>query len=505
MKRQYIYIIAILASAVMMTSCEKWLDETASSEIREEAHFSTEEGFRQSLIGCYINMTDNALYGKDLSWGMVEMMARQFTPYALAGSTTGDYYLQNYGFTATSAVSRIEATWAQAYNVIANANAALANIDAKKGIMDPINYNVYKGEFLAIRAYMHFELMRLFGYGNWAGRKSEIDGKYAVPYVTVVSKNPVPQVKSQEFFKLLIADLETAAELLGESDPLTGKKAWNEYADVNIDGFYNFRSLHLNYYAVKALMARAYLWEGSAESKVKALAAAEEVIEKYFSSGDNLDSYNVTRWMNDTDYNTYPAMALEQIFALNINPDKFTNATSAYLKANYADTDESVYYLTTDATVALYENSSTDYRLTKLLYHHPDGINAGYAPLKLQQNTSYNKNYSNRVALIRMPEMYYIAAECYLAQGNVAKALELLTVVRNQRGVYDELNAEMSVEEAQNEIKKEYHKEFLCEGVMFYYYKRTGAETLPLWEGTVGDEQYVLPYPTFEIQNGRIQ
>ena len=27
------------------------------------------------------------------------------------------------------------------------------------------------------------------------------------------------------------------------------------------------------------------------------------------------------------------------------------------------------------------------------------------------------------------------------------------------------------------EIQKEYHKEFLSEGVMFYYYKRTGTKS----------------------------
>lgn len=504
MKRQFIYLLFILAGAVSMTSCENWLDETSHSEIRDEDHYSTEEGFRQTLIGCYINMTSEALYGKELSWGMVEILARQFQPYSTLASST-NYNLQNYNYKASTTVSRVENIWAQAYNVIANANAALEVIDEKKSIIDPTNYNVFKGEFLAIRACMHLELMRLYGYGNWAGRKSEIDNKYAVPYVTSVSKNPAPQVKSTEFFKLLINDLEEAAKYL-EEDPLTGKNEWEHYADLNADGFYNFRSLHLNYYAVKALLARAYMWEGSAESKNKALAAATEVIDNYFANCAKLDANNMARWMGDSDYNTYPAMALEQIFAVNINPDNFNTLTAAYLKSNYADTDNDVYYLTEESTYELYENSNTDYRFTKLLMAHPNGINAGYAPLKLQQSNSYNQNYSNRIALIRMPEMYYIAAECELALNNdVEAALNLLTVVRNQRGVYDVLSPDMTAEDAMKEIKKEYHKEFLCEGVMFYYYKRIGTEMLPNSETAMTDAEYVLPYPEFELQNGRIQ
>ena len=79
-------------------------------------------------------------------------------------------------------------------------------------------------------------------------------------------------------------------------------------------------------------------------------------------------------------------------------------------------------------------------------------------------------------------------------------ALNLLTVVRNQRGVYDELDATMSVEAAMEEIKKEYHKEYLLEGVMFYYYKRTGADMLPNMETPMADAEYVLPSARSSIE-----
>ena len=136
---------------------------------------------------------------------------------------------------------------------------------------------------------------------------------------------------------------------------------------------------------------------------------------------------------------------------------------------------------------------------------HLDGSRTGYLPLKLQQKDSSNKNYGYRVALMRMPEMYYIAAECHLANEEVENALNLLTVVRNQRGVYEELDETMTSEEAMEEIRKEYRKEFLLEGVMFYYYKRMGVDLLPNSETPMTDAEYVLPYPEFELQNGRIQ
>ena len=125
MKKQIINLLFVLAGAAGLTSCENWLDETSNSEIREEDHFATEEGFRQSLIGCYINMTDESLYGKELSWGLVETLGRQFQPFTTTASSS-NYYLQNYNYKHSTAVGRVENIWAKAYNVIANANAALA-------------------------------------------------------------------------------------------------------------------------------------------------------------------------------------------------------------------------------------------------------------------------------------------------------------------------------------------------------------------------------------------
>jgi len=219
-----------------------------------------------------------------------------------------------------------------------------------------------------------------------------------------------------------------------------------------------------------------------------------------------LGNYNYMRWMTDADYNQYPAMAMEQIFALNVNADRFTSLTAAYLKTSYLDSDGDLYYLSESDTYSIYENSNTDYRFVKLLMNRLDSNPAGYVPLKLfQQNNSYSSHYTNRVSLIRMPEMYYIAAECHLANGDVEEALNLLTVVRNQRAVIEELDATMTVEEAMEEIRKEYRKEYLLEGVMFYYYKRIGTEFLPNKEASMTDAEYVLPYPEFELQNGRIQ
>lgn len=45
-------------TSLIASSCSDWFDVTAPSEIRKDDHFSSVTGFQQSLIGCYIGMTD---------------------------------------------------------------------------------------------------------------------------------------------------------------------------------------------------------------------------------------------------------------------------------------------------------------------------------------------------------------------------------------------------------------------------------------------------------------
>ena len=49
---------------------------------------------QQSLIGCYISMTDNALYGKELSWYAIEILGHQFNPVTSNSSNSRE--MQEY-------------------------------------------------------------------------------------------------------------------------------------------------------------------------------------------------------------------------------------------------------------------------------------------------------------------------------------------------------------------------------------------------------------------------
>ena len=105
--------------------------------------------------------------------------------------------------------------------------------------------------------------------------------------------------------------------------------------------------------------------------------------------------------------------------------------------------------------------------------------------------------------------MYYIAAECRLEPGenyDRDMALEYLSTVRDHRGITQDLPTTLTDEEIGKEIYKEYRKEFVGEGQIFFYYKRKGMERIPGYNGIMTDQQYQYPMPDDEIiLGGRVE
>ena len=88
MKRitQYITLFILFFS---VTSCNDWLDVTPASQVPEEDQFKDEPGFRQALIGCYIGMASETLYGKNLSWYVLDVQDGKYDLYPSAGLSDG--------------------------------------------------------------------------------------------------------------------------------------------------------------------------------------------------------------------------------------------------------------------------------------------------------------------------------------------------------------------------------------------------------------------------------
>lgn len=495
--------LLILSLSLLLISCSKWLDVTPPSQIREEAQFNSVEGFQQALIGCYIGMTDDLLYGRALSWGTIELMAGQFEE--LQSSSNNDYSISKYNYESINGQKYVNGIWSKAYGVIANANNALKYLEINKDQLDNINYSVIKGELLAIRAYLHFDLMRLYGYGNLANR-TDVAGKYTIPYVTELDKEMTPQQSYQATIDAIVADLEEAMELL-QVDPLRGTLDESNYAAINLDGFYDNRENRFNYYSTMLLLARVYMWEGSSESITKASQLANGVILASTESGPFGDMVN---WATSNSVTEDPVMSSEHLISLNTQNLYQKTANYFMLEVNAAG-DIYAQYVSSNRLLSIYEAEgvgATDFRFSRLFRQNnvtQDGQNS-YTPVKYYGVATEQGSQQNYIPLMRLPEAYYIAAEAALkeASPNVTLAHGLLNEVRSRRGITQELSG-LTAEELMDEIIKEYRKEFYCEGAMFFLYKRLGVQNIPGYADEAGDDVYLMPYPNTEIQMGRNQ
>ena len=268
--KKYLFIILTL---IACTSCKKFLDIQPESDISKEELFTTEEGFKEALNGVYVGFAGTNLYGGNLTVSNLDIMAQnyQFNDVTLQKIAAFDYTIPSF-------MGKISVIWNNAYKGIGNVNQILEVIDDRKGVFRDKNYNLIKGEALALRAYMHFDLLRMFG----PSYKSNPTFK-AMPYVTTVSTKSTPYSTVSEVIDQVIADLQQAKALLKNSDPIIpasyvvgypkGEKA-TELKNASL--FLQNRRHRINYYAVAGELARVYLYKGD---NTNSLNNAKEVIE----------------------------------------------------------------------------------------------------------------------------------------------------------------------------------------------------------------------------------
>ena len=502
----------LVASCLLlgMSSCNDWLDVEPSTEVDKGALFENEDGFADAMAGVYSNMTSDNLYGKNLTWYAVELMGGGATCMfgnnanymAFSFQPNADDYMDNLRN------SFVDKVWNEQYNTIANVNSILSDIDEKQGVFVGDDYKVFKGEALGLRAFLHFDLLRLFGK---AGQEN-LDTK-AIPYETALSSQVYPMLTVKQAAEAMLTDLKEAKELL-KYDPMYTGGTCSKYVCGKVTGDATYRMryhiadwhnrrFHFNYYAAVATMARIYEWIGDKEN---ALACAKEVID---AQEDKFPWVNPTLVANVPSTSQYVSrdrtFCTEQIFALNITdlPDRMDGYMIA--KANsFTGENGNLEGINTDCFDASTRAQDPRYAYLRTSYNYY-GMDFAIST-KFYEDNDYNNSYSpwsaDRMPLIRLSEMYYIAAEC---EPDLVKAIAYLEAVRQNRGMSAyPLNCS-SKEDLQAEIGKEYAKEFIAEGQLFYYKKRLGQTIInkTAYDAyTIQPELCVLPIPDDENMYG---
>lgn len=481
-KNIFIITLTTVVFSFLFNSCESYLDVENKGIIDETDLFVNFNGFRDAMFGAYASITENNLYGQNLSYGFLDELAQLY----IFERENVNVFLDKaifYQYNEPEIEQVINNIWANSYESISYVNNVidqLKNVD----LNSDSGYSLIKGEAHALRAFLHFDLTRMF-----CETLSMNPSATGIPYSDSFDLELPRLYDLNTIYNLIIDDLNIAEESLINDTELIDEESTNIYIKN--------RAIHLNKYAVWALKARIYLWKGDYEN---ARIYAESVI--------NSNKFMLYDKITLPDNMKYPATS-ETIWAVS-NTTKYNDIFNKFL---FEDISNRNYQYVAPNVDDLYESSSftadnTDVRLDNYFIENNNNRTLFRRLLDLPvitpDNLGEDRDEINGFTMMRLPEMYYIAAEAYY-DIDVNKAKRYFNDVRNSRGLLDIDDSRVDTKEKfLNELLLEKKKELWGEGQIFLEYKRLNKD-ISNKDGDIfnaSNDIFVFPLPDDEVEFG---
>lgn len=504
-------IRAIAASMLLgmsIASCNDWLDVNMTDKVMENTLFNEYQGFRTALNGVYTGMND--IYAGDLGPGGLDVMAQYYN--VTENNSHSKRMFSGYKYTDSGFQSTTNNIWSQLYSLLANTNVIIEHTDIDRDVLTSSQYGIIRGEALALRAFLHFDLLRLYG-PIYSQNPDEI----CIPYQGSSSRDIQPLLPASEVLGYIIRDLKDAEALLAQYDPVITEGVGNVQTEDNGVSSYDnsFRQLRLNYYAVEALLARAYLWKGDKTEAYK--YAKNNIIDKITT--ENLEVFPwITRQQVEAAEKPDLLFSSEVIFSLynskrvdNVQRNLFASSLGQASRLTFIGTS-----LNENSKVATFYDDPNDFRLKMWEVVEPSEAEKQEAAennteatnsLALTKYNDFTSNdaassgvntYRYMIPLIRLSEMYLIAAE---STSDTNEALSLINTIRLHRDCVDAPdNADID-----KLLTYEMAREVIGEGQLFYFYKRRAMTELISGTSTDGTfnmilSNYIFPIPDAELE-----
>ncbi len=434
MKNNLRYFIAFFAAALILSACKKKVDLNPTYTVNGDASFKTIDDYQAALIGAYARLKSNDWYSNgglepEAFVGLPDMLSDNLyeTSESLANFTT----LQRWAYTSDN--TNIENIWVTGYSIIQEANIVLRNID-KLSSADAGAVNRVKGQALAIRAQVHFDLLRWFGEDY--GRNSS---KLGLPYVEVFDIEQKPsRLSVKQTWDKIETDLHNAKTLLSNIDAPIQSLTSNA----------GTKRAYIESLVVDAMMARMYNYSGFSYSALKyatylinarplASASAFPLIWQDASTAEVIWSVKFETGNSGVNDDVYYVVGNRASYR------PTANLLALYSPA--ADIRYASYFQTRSGRLVV-----SKYLAKQPFLNKPDGI------------TDFK--------VYRTGEMYLIRAEAYALKGNDVAALADLNTLRTARGAAVGVESGAALMTA---IFNERRKELVVEGQRFFDLKRT--------------------------------
>ena len=439
------------AALFMLSSCNK-LDETIYSSIYTEDFYKTSLDAEKGLIAAYDPIADMSV-GPALTI-VSDFSADQTYPRAVVGRNTLTLFSYDPAYTAQKSAGRINESpqqiWTSCYDGIENTNWIIEKVPNTN--MDATRKKQIIGEAYFLRAFYHWTATKNFGD---VPVKIEASVTEAEAYV---EKSPRAEV-----YKQIYSDLEQAMAAGLVSYPTVDKGRPSKEA-------------------VSALYAKVALYN---EDWAKAMLKAQEVIAsgKHSLMTNVLDVYR---------YDKEDAARIENIWAF--EAESFAPGRQHQLMSLMGPTGSSApeYGKTTFGSMFAYQSffdsfNPADKRRLLLDTNYVDKAGkrisqAGITPItpkgvlikKYQDPNSVGASTSVNIPILRMADVYLIAAEAEARQnGATPAAYNLINTVRTRAGLVA-LPTGLSKDDFINAVLQERSWELFAEGDRWYDLTRTG-------------------------------
>jgi hypothetical protein len=436
LRKLSVYIFFFICLFVVVLSCKKVLDTQPEFSINGSTAFNKISDFENTLTGAYRLFANTNYYGStdaasNAFAALPDMLADNLDE--TSESLGNERVFSRWVYAADE--PQIENTWLAGYSIIAQANLIPSKGIDKFSSADPGAVNRIKAQALAIRALVHFDLLRY-----WAEEYDRNSTKPGVPYITEFNYEAKPSRGTvKEDYDHIEADLLAAKDLMSDMDRPINSSGSRAYIDSS---------------AVNALLARVYLYANQLDNAIK--YASYAINARPLASRASFPNI----WTDASVAEVFWSYTFESgqggpgtnAYAPNVNRSQYRpNPTlvSTYDQPN--DIRFSSYFQViakgSGSRRVLSKYIAKAAQLTK-----PDGV------------TNFKA--------FRTGEMYLIRAEAYARSGNDLSAMDDLNTLRAARiaGYVPEVLTGTALLDA---IALERRKELIAEGHRFFDLKRT--------------------------------
>jgi len=445
-----IYLFSLVFS-LFVASCDDILEKVPGTSLPTNEAITTEKDLINAVNGVYsYQATAVGSYAAEFTL-FADLRAGDFQSIA-AVNHAGPIY--RYQLTKNDGL--VYNFYETFYLSLARLNSVL---EASENITGD-NVDNLKGELYAMRALYHFDLARLFAKNPSAANLDELgvvlsDKVFETSYIG-------ERATLKETYDFILADLNKALPLFSKSQ----------------------NQGHIDYGPALGIRARAYLY---LEKNAEALADCKEIIASSPYKLYTRDEY-LGVWLKEGTNESMFELLTTSIYNAQRNSIGYFTHADGYGEC-----------AATESFKEILDARPTDIR-TQLFEEETENDYNGYYPQKY--NGRDGQIYVNNPKIIRLSEVYLIAAEAALKTGNAGSAeggaAYYLNLLRKNR-------IESYVDVASvtlDDILMERRLELFTEGHTAWDYWRNGKSVNNKFVGVVEatDHQAILPFPQTEIE-----